>query len=161
MVNYDQKVYQKIIEDFEQLRQRASFQDQNIHYIPISALHGENIMEGSAEMPWYSGKAFLPYLENIDLDIQSDQLPARFQVQTVIPPKNEAHHDFRAYAGKLRSGALRVGDRIRVLPSKKESKIKEILFFDEKYQKVSAGSSVSLTLEDDIQVSRGDLLIKS
>lgn len=160
LVNYDSVVYHKIIEDVEKLRKKAPHKNQRVHYLPVSALHGENIVKKSPKMPWYSGKALMPYLEAIDLNQLNDKKQARFQVQTVIRPRTEAYHDFRAYAGKLRSGELQVGDRIQVLPSKKESSIKEILFFDQQYQKATAGSSISLTLADDIQVSRGDLLIK-
>lgn len=160
LIDYDQKTYQKIIEDFESLRQQAIYKNQKIHYIPISALQGENITKKSNKMNWYSEDSLLEYLENINLDLNDEIMPGRFQVQTVIRPRTDEHHDFRAYAGKLKSGELRVGDAIRVLPSKKESKIKEIWFYDKQYQRASAGSSISITLENDLQISRGDLLIK-
>lgn len=131
-----------------------------VRYIPVSALQGENILRKSDKMPWYKGNSLLEYLENTDLEGIEENTPARFQVQTVIRPRTEAFHDYRAYAGKLKSGQLSVGDEVMVLPSKKESRIKEIRFFNQCYQKASSGSSISIRLEDDIQVSRGDLLIK-
>jgi len=160
LIDYDQGVYQKIIDDFELLRQNGKNKNQKIHYIPISALHGENITGKSEKMPYYQGYPLLDYLENTDREDTLDERPARFQVQTVIRPGTEAFHDFRAYAGKLKSGNLSVGDQILVLPSKKESTIKEIRFFDQCYQRADAGSSISLRLKDDLQISRGDLIIK-
>lgn len=160
LVNYESEVYQKIIDDFELLRQKGKNKNQMVRYIPVSALQGENILRKSDKMPWYKGNSLLEYLENTDLEGIEENTPARFQVQTVIRPRTEAFHDYRAYAGKLKSGQLSVGDEVMVLPSKKESRIKEIRFFNQCYQKASSGSSISIRLEDDIQVSRGDLLIK-
>jgi len=160
LVNYESEVYQKIIDDFELLRQKGKNKNQMVRYIPVSALQGENILRKSDKMPWYKGNSLLEYLENTDLEGIEENTPARFQVQTVIRPRTEAFHDYRAYTGKLKSGQLSVGDEVMVLPSKKESRIKEIRFFNQCYQKASSGSSISIRLEDDIQVSRGDLLIK-
>lgn len=160
LVHYDQEVYQKIIDDFEQIRQKGKNKNQKIYFIPVSALQGENIIKKSDKMQWYTGNTLLEYLENTDPAHIEKEAPARFQVQTVIRPGTEVFHDYRAYAGKLKSGQLSVGDEVLVLPSKKESKIKEIRNFDRCYQRANAGSSISVRLEDDLQISRGDMLIK-
>src|SRR5690606_6294165 len=129
LVNYEYEVYQKIIDEFELWRQKGKNTNQMVRYIPVSATLDENILRQQVKMPWYKANSLLEYLENTDLEGIEENTPARFQVQTVIRPRTEAFHDYRAYAGKLKSGQLSVGDEVMVLPSKKESRIKEIRFF--------------------------------
>ncbi|MBP0903069.1 sulfate adenylyltransferase subunit 1 [Mariniflexile gromovii] len=160
LVDYSEDVYNKIKADFSELMSKRDYQDQKITFIPVSALKGDNVVNRSENMPWYKGESLLEHLEGLDKkDIYNVGTP-RFPVQYVIRPKTEDFHDFRGYAGKVYGGELSVGDNILVLPSKTRSKIKDIYFYDEKYQTASRRSSVTITLENDINVSRGDMIVK-
>ncbi|AUP80100.1 sulfate adenylyltransferase subunit 1 [Flavivirga eckloniae] len=160
LVDYSEEVYNKIKADFESLMSKREYQDQKITFIPVSALKGDNVVNKSEKMPWYSGEALLEHLEKLDkADIFNVGTP-RFPVQYVVRPKTEDFHDFRGYAGKVYGGNLSVGDDVVVLPSQTKSKIKDIYFYDEKYETASRRSSVTITLEDDINVSRGDMIVK-
>ncbi|KAA5826341.1 sulfate adenylyltransferase [Algibacter amylolyticus] len=160
LVDYSEEVYNKIKADFTELMSKRDYQDQKITFIPVSALKGDNVVNKSNEMPWYKGEALLEHLEQLDkADIFNSGTP-RFPVQYVIRPKTEEFHDYRGYAGKVYGGDLSVGDDIIVLPSKTRSKIKDIYFYDEKYETASRRSSVTITLENDINVSRGDMIVK-
>ena len=160
LVDYSEDVYNKIKADFSELMSKRDYQDQKITFIPVSALKGDNVVNKSDEMPWYKGEALLEHLEQLDkADIFNVGTP-RFPVQYVIRPKTEDFHDYRGYAGKVYGGDLSVGDDIIVLPSKTRSKIKDIYFYDEKYETASRRSSVTITLENDINVSRGDMIVK-
>ncbi len=160
LVDYSEEVYNKIKADFSELMTKRDYQDQKITFIPVSALKGDNVVNKSDKMPWYKGEALLEHLEQLDKkDIYNVGTP-RFPVQYVIRPKTEDFHDFRGYAGKVYGGELSVGDNILVLPSKTRSKIKDIYFYDETYQTASRRSSVTITLENDINVSRGDMIVK-
>ncbi|PWH84324.1 sulfate adenylyltransferase [Algibacter marinivivus] len=160
LVDYSEEVYNKIKADFSELMSKRDYQDQKITFIPVSALKGDNVVNKSDAMPWYEGEALLEHLEQLDkADIFNVGTP-RFPVQYVIRPKTEDFHDYRGYAGKVYGGDLSVGDDIIVLPSKTRSKIKDIYFYDEKYETASRRSSVTITLENDINVSRGDMIVK-
>lgn len=160
LVDYSQEVYNKIKADFEALMSKREYQDQKITFIPVSALKGDNVVNWSDKMPWYRGQSILEHLEALEKkDIYNIGTP-RFPVQYVIRPKTEEFHDFRGYAGKVYGGELSVGDEVVILPSQTKSKIKEIYFYNETYQKASRRSSVTITLEDDINVSRGDMIVK-
>ncbi len=161
LVDYSEDVYNKIKADFTELMSKRDYQDQKITFIPVSALKGDNVVNRSDNMPWYTGQSLLEHLEDLDKkDIFNVGTP-RFPVQYVIRPKTEDFHDFRGYAGKVYGGNLSVGDDVVVLPSQTKSKIKDIYFFDEKYETASRRSSVTITLEDDINVSRGDMIVKA
>ena len=160
LVDYSEDVYNKIKADFSELMSKRDYQDQKITFIPVSALKGDNVVNKTDKMPWYKGQALLEHLEELDkADIFNIGTP-RFPVQYVIRPKTEDFHDYRGYAGKVYGGDLSVGDDIIVLPSKTRSKIKDIYFYDEKYETASRRSSVTITLENDINVSRGDMIVK-
>ena len=161
LVDYDQDRFLEIISDFKKLTEASTYKEQKISYIPISALYGDNIVNHSDNIHWYHGKTLLDYLEALPVDKGSEAEKTRFQVQTVIRPKTARFHDYRGYAGKLNSGKLSVGDEVTVLPSGTQSKVKTISFFDQQYQSASKGSSISITLEDNIDISRGDLLVKT
>jgi len=160
LVNYSEKVFNDIKEDFQNLISESNFKNQKITFIPVSALWGENIANRSSNMNWYADATILEHLEAINSEDFLQQTQTRFSVQTVIRPKTEAHRDFRGYAGKITGGSLKVGDAITVLPSLTTSKIKEIFFFDEQYEEALAGSSVNITLEDDINITRGDVIVR-
>ncbi|WP_300441271.1 GTP-binding protein [Christiangramia sp.] len=161
LVNYSEEVFNGIVQDFEELRAKSDFKDQKLTFIPVSALWGENIAEKSSAMSWYNGQTILEHLEDLKAEDFQEESQARFSVQTVIRPKTDEFHDYRGYAGKISGNSLKVGDEVTVLPSLKFSTIKEIHFFDESFQEAPAGSSVTITLSDDINVARGDMLVKS
>jgi len=160
LVDYSEEIYNDIKADFEKLMSKRDYQGQNITFIPVSALKGDNVVNDSENMPWYNGQTLLEHLELLDRkDIYNSGTP-RFPVQFVIRPKTDEFHDFRGFAGKVYGGELSVGDEVVALPSKTTSRIKDIYFYDEKCQTASRRSSVTITLEDEINVSRGDMLVK-
>jgi len=160
LVDFSEEKYNAIKTDFEALMSKRDYQDQNITFIPVSALKGDNVVNKSKNTSWYNGKTLLENLESIDNeDIYNTGTP-RFPVQYVIRPKTKEFHDFRGYAGKVYGGDLSVGDNVVVLPSQTKSKIKEIHFYDKKVVTASRRSSVLITLENDVNVSRGDMIVK-
>ncbi|MEO0526639.1 MAG: GTP-binding protein [Bacteroidota bacterium] len=161
LVDYSEDVFNDIKRDFEALNAKSDYTEQRLSYIPVSALHGDNIVATTDAMPWYKGDTILGHLEKLEASDVYDGGQVRFPVQTVIRPKTDEFHDFRGYTGKIYGGALQVGDSVTVLPSLTQSIIKEIYFFDKKYKKAVAGSSVNITLEDDINITRGDMLVKT
>ncbi|AWW30557.1 sulfate adenylyltransferase [Echinicola strongylocentroti] len=161
LVDYDQQVFEDIKKDFEALIEKSDYSEDQVKFIPVSALHGDNIAGSSEIMNWYQGPSLLDYLEALEIDEHEDNSAARFPVQYVVRPKTEAYHDFRGFAGKLYGGNLSVGDEVTVLPSFTTSKVKSIHFFDQEFEEATPGSSVTITLEDEVDVSRGDMLVKS
>ena len=161
LVNYNEDVFIKIRNDFEALAEKSDFNPDQITFIPISALKGENIAKKSELMPWYLGNTLLDHLEVLEPEDLYESGTARFPVQYVIRPKTENFHDFRGFSGKLYGGNLKVGDEVTVLPSLTRSKIKSIQFFDQEFEEATPGSSITITLEDEVNISRGDMLVKS
>jgi sulfate adenylyltransferase subunit 1 len=161
LVDYSEDVYNKIKADFQALNAKSAYKEQNVSYIPLSALTGDNVVETLGKMPWYSGQTILQHLENLEAKDVYDNGQARFPVQTVIRPKTEEYHDFRGYAGKLYGNNIKVGDAVTVLPSLTESKVTNIHFFDQQFDEASVGSSITIELENDINVTRGDMIVKS
>ena len=161
LVDYSEEIYETIKTDFQKLLKERDYQDQRITFIPVSALKGDNIVHKSETMKWYNGETLLEHLEALDFkDIYNVGTP-RFPVQCVIRPKTDAFHDFRGYAGKVYGGELSIGDTVLALPSKTKTKIKSIYFYDEEVQTASRRSSVTITLEDEINISRGDMITKT
>lgn len=161
LVDYSEEVFNNIKKDFEALNAKSTYAEQIVSYIPVSALKGDNIVDKTDAMSWYNGDTILGHLEELETQDVYDAGKVRFPVQTVIRPKTDEFHDFRGYAGKITGGSLKVGDSVTVLPSLTQSKIKEIFFFDTSYDEAPAGSSVNITLEGDINVTRGDMLVKT
>jgi sulfate adenylyltransferase subunit 1 len=161
LVDYSEEVYNKIKADFQALNAKSAYKEQNVSYIPLSALTGDNVVETLGKMPWYTGQTILQHLEGLEPKDIYDNGQARFPVQTVIRPKTEEYHDFRGYAGKLYGNNIKVGDAVTVLPSLTESKVTNIHFFDQQFDEATAGSSVTIELENDINVTRGDMIVKS
>jgi len=163
LLDYKQEAFNKIKEDFEGFSFRMDVKD--VHFIPISALKGDNVIAKSDKMPWYDGPSLLYLLENIYTKSDEDFRDCRFPVQGVIRiPENKisgAIGDYRGYAGRVASGIFEVGDKVRVIPSGFESKIKSIITFDGKLQKAGPKESVAIELENDIDVSRGDMIVRS
>ena len=161
LVDYSEEVYNKIKSDFEALNAKSTFKEQNVSYIPLSALTGDNVVEQLGGMPWYQGQTILQHLEALEPEDVFETGKVRFPVQTVIRPKTEEYHDFRGYAGKLYGNNIKVGDAVTVLPSLTESKVTKIHYFEKQFDEASAGSSITLELENDINVTRGDMIVKS
>ncbi len=160
LVDFSEEKYEAIKADFEQLVAKSDYEERNITYIPVSALNGDNVVEKSDNMSWYNGQTLLEHLEELDTDDIYNKGKMRFPVQYVIRPKTDEFHDFRGYAGKIYGGEISVGDDIVVLPSQTKSKVKEIYFNDKKYTSASRRTSVTITLEDNVNVSRGDMIVK-
>ena len=161
LVDYSEEVYNKIKADFQALNEKSAYKEQNVSYIPLSALTGDNVVESLGKMPWYDGQTILEHLEGLESKDVYDNGKARFPVQTVIRPKTEQYHDFRGYAGKLYGNNIKVGDAVTVLPSLTESVVTKIHFFDQQFDEAEAGSSITIELENDINVTRGDMIVKS
>jgi sulfate adenylyltransferase subunit 1 len=161
LVNYSEEVFSKIQSDFQALNAKSTFKEQNVSYIPLSALTGDNVVESLGKMPWYTGQTILQHLEALEPADVYEQGKARFPVQTVIRPKTEQYHDFRGYAGKLNGNSIKVGDAVTVLPSLTASVVTKIHFFDQQFEEATAGSSITIELENDINVTRGDMIVKS
>ncbi|MAU17295.1 MAG: sulfate adenylyltransferase [Muricauda sp.] len=161
LVDFSEQTYNSIKTDFEELMKKRDYQDQNITFIPVSALKGDNVVNRSQNTPWYKGQTLLEHLEELDQrDVYNTGTP-RFPVQYVIRPKTEDYHDFRGFAGKVYGGELNVGDEIVVLPSMTRSRIKAIYFYNKQYKTAPRRSSVTITLEDEVNVSRGDMLVRA
>lgn len=161
LVDFSEDKFNKIKEEIEELAGKSTYRGQKITFIPICALYGDNVVRKSKKSPWYQGRTLLEHLEKIDVQDVYEHAPMRFPVQTVIRPKIAGYHDFRGYAGKLYGGEISVGDEVTVLPAQTTSKIKGIHFFNENFSTAEGGSSITVTLEDDVNVSRGDMIVKS
>lgn len=157
LVNNSQDVYNNIVIDYQQFAKSLGLKD--VKYIPISALNGDNIVEKTEKLSWYEGESLLHYLENIQLDSDINLTDGRFSVQYVIRPQAADLHDYRGYAGKIISGIYRKGDKVIVLPSGIESTIKAIEIGGKEIDEAYALQSVVLHLEDDVDVSRGDMIV--
>ena len=159
MVGYSEEVYCRIKTELGLLEEKLKIED--AHYIPISAKFGDNVVMPSANMKWYKGKTFLKLLETIDIKKIKNSSDARFPVQTVIRPLSTEYHDYRGYAGRVAGGTFQTGDEIIILPALLKSKIKSINSPGENPGAATSGDSVSLTLEDQIDISRGDMIVKN
>ena len=157
LVGNSQDVYNNIVIDFQEVAKSLGLKD--VKYIPISALNGDNIVEKSENFPWYDGESLLHHLENVQLDSDVNLTDARFSVQYVIRPQSEDLHDYRGYAGKVISGVYKKGDKVKVLPSGVESTITAIEIGGKEIDEAYALQSVVLHLEDDVDVSRGDMIV--
>ena len=157
LVEYSQDVYNNIIIDYAEVAKSLDLKD--VTYIPISALNGDNIVERSLNLSWYEGDSLLHYLENVEVKNDINYTDARFPVQYVIRPQTDELHDYRGYAGKINSGVYRKGDKVIVQPSGIESTIKAIEIAGKEVEAAYAPQSVVIHLEDDIDVSRGDVIV--
>jgi sulfate adenylyltransferase subunit 1 len=157
MVNYSEEVFNKIKADLAVIAVKLMIE--NPDYIPISAKYGDNVVDQSEEMRWYNGKTFLRYIETVEIKKNKNPEYPRFPVQTVIRPHTHEYHDYRGFAGRVASGVFHTGDEIVVLPSLQKSRIKSISLSDQDLSQAGAGESVTITLEDEIDVSRGDMFV--
>jgi sulfate adenylyltransferase subunit 1 len=158
LVDFDQKVFDGIVSSFKDFASRLDVVD--IEFIPISALHGDNVVEKSTRTPWYQGPSLLYHLETVYIGQDGNHVDARFPVQYVIRPQTAEYHDFRGYAGRVASGVFKPGDEVVVLPSGFKTRIQEIRTMDGVLEEAYYPHSVVITVEDDIDISRGDMLVK-
>lgn len=158
LVEYKEEVFNDIVNQYEEMSSKMMIKD--VRYIPISALEGDNVVHRSEKMPWYQNAPLLHTLETIHITSDNNMVDARFPVQTVLRPQDENYRDYRGYAGTISGGIFRVGDDVKVLPSGFFSKIKSINAYDTFVQEAFDGMSISMTLEDDIDISRGDMIVK-
>ncbi|PZR21249.1 MAG: sulfate adenylyltransferase [Citrobacter freundii] len=159
LVEYSQDVYNNILIDYAEVAKQLGLKD--VTYIPISALNGDNIVDRSTTIQWYDGKPLLQLLEEVETDHDLNLEDARFQVQLVIRPQTSELHDYRGYAGKVTSGIYKKGDKVTVLPANIESVISRLEVNGVEAEEVFASQSVTIHLQDDIDVSRGDSIVRS
>lgn len=159
LMDYNQEVYESIKKSFTAFSKIIESKD--IRFIPISALKGDNVVDKSINMPWYNEGTLMSVLETIPIESDHDFANARFPVQYVIRPLTEAHHDYRGYAGRVAGGVFRKGDDVCILPSGLKSKIDSIDLLNDKIEDAFPPMSVSITLKDEIDISRGDMIVKA
>lgn len=159
LVDFSEEVYNDIIRQYEDFSSKLVIKD--IRFIPISALLGDNVVNRSENMSWYQGAPLLHTLETMHIASDFNKVDARFPVQTVLRPQSEEHRDYRGYAGRIASGIFRKGDEISILPSGFTSKIKTIDTLDGELEEAFAPMSVSIQLEDNIDISRGDMIVRT
>lgn len=158
LVDYSYDVFNNIVIDYAEVMRSLGLHD--VHYIPVSALHGDNIVDRSEKMDWYDGESLLHFLENVEIQQDINLINARFPVQYVIRPQTDDLHDYRGYAGKVISGIYKKGDKVTVLPSRFTSTIRSVEIGGKEVEEAFAPQSIVLQLEDDIDISRGDVIVK-
>ncbi|MCB1093476.1 MAG: sulfate adenylyltransferase, partial [Verrucomicrobiae bacterium] len=159
LVEYSQEAFDRIVDEFKRFASRLD-NLVDITAIPISALHGDNVVTKSDKMPWYHGPDLLYHLETVYIGSDHNHVDPRFPVQWVIRPHSDEHHDYRGYAGRVAGGVFKPGDEVVVQPSGFNTKIKSIDSFEGPVEEAFAPLSVTVTLEDEIDISRGDMLVK-
>lgn len=161
LMEFSESVYLEIKKQYEEMSKSVGI-EASLFFIPMSAKYGDNVVDKSSNMPWYEGKSLMQLLESVPISHKSgdDSQPMRFPVQYVIRPISDKYPDYRAYAGRMTSGVLRVGDKIRVLPSGLETSVRALMIADESVDTAHTPQSISVLLNDDIDISRGDMLVK-
>jgi sulfate adenylyltransferase subunit 1 len=159
LVDFSEEVFNRIVADYQSFYEKLQLKD--IKFIPVSALKGDNVVDATRNMPWYEGESLLHYLEHIPIQHDHNLSLSRFPVQWVIRPQTTELHDYRGYAGKIISGIYRKGDQVTCLPSGFSSTIERIETFDGDLEEAHAPQSVTLHLADEIDVSRGDMIVRS
>jgi sulfate adenylyltransferase subunit 1 len=158
LVDYSQEVYDKIVEDFKAFSSKLEIKD--IQFIPISALEGDNVVNRSKNMDWYEGSTLMYHLETVHISSDYNHIDCRFPIQSVIRPHTHEHQDFRGFAGRIDGGVFKVGDKVKSLPSGFVSTIKTIELNGETIEEAFAPMSVTMTLADEIDNSRGDMIVR-
>jgi len=158
LVDHSKEAFDKIKKDFKDFATKLEIKD--VRFIPISALNGDNVVDRSTNMDWYDGSTLMHLLENIHIGSDQNHVDCRFPVQFVVRPQSKEHPDYRGYAGRIEGGVFKPGDDVTVLPSGFTSKIKSIDTFDGEVAEAFSPMSVCMTLEDDIDISRGDMLVR-
>lgn len=158
IVQYSQSVYQTIVDDYTKVARQLGLS--NIAFFPLSALEGDNVVDRSTNMNWYTGPSLLHYLEEVDAEVAEEVNIPRFQVQYVIRPQLPQLHDYRGYAGRVLSGGYRTGDAVTVLPAGRTSSIRKLEIAGKEVSEVYAHQSIVMHLADDVDISRGDSIVK-
>jgi len=158
LVDYSEEVYESIKDEFSNFSNKLDVKD--IHFIPISALKGDNVVDRSEAMPWYDGQTLMYYLENVHIGSDHNFIDCRFPVQYVVRPYSDEHHDYRGYAGRVAGGTFKKGDEVLLLPSGFKSKIAKIDTYDGELEQAFPPMSVTILLEDDLDLSRGDMIVR-
>ena len=158
LVDYSEEAFKKIKADFEDFASKLEIKD--VRFIPISALNGDNVVDRSENMDWYEGSTLMHLLENIHIGSDQNHVDCRFPVQFVVRPQSKDHPDYRGYAGRIEGGVFKPGDDVTVLPSGFTSKIKSIDTFEGEVAEAFSPMSVCMTLTDNIDISRGDMLVR-
>ncbi len=159
MVGYSEDTFNAIVAEYRAFAAQLGIHD--VTCIPMSALNGDMVVDHGDNLSWYKGAPLLELLENVVIDYDVNTTDFRFPVQWVCRPQTQEYHDFRGFSGRIESGEIAVGDEITVLPSGRTSKVKEIVTYDGNLQRAYAPQSVTLTLEDEIDISRGDMFVKA
>ncbi|MFN8035352.1 MAG: GTP-binding protein [Acidimicrobiia bacterium] len=158
LVEYDQDAFERVKAEFREFATKLDVTD--VTFIPISALHGDNVVERSASLPWYQGTSLLHHLEEVHIASDRNLIDARFPVQYVLRPQNDAFHDYRGYAGQVAGGTFKAGDEVVVLPSGFTSRVASVDVFEGTVEEAFPPMSVTLRLEDDLDVSRGEMICR-
>jgi len=158
LIEYKKESFEKIKSDFEKFSSKLEIKD--VHFIPISALNGDNVVKRSKNMDWYEGSTLMHLLENIHISSDHNHVDCRFPIQYVIRPQSVEYPDYRGYSGRIEGGVFKAGDEVTILPSGFTSKIKSIDTFNGEVREAFSPMSVCMTLEDDIDISRGDMLVR-
>jgi sulfate adenylyltransferase subunit 1 len=159
LVEYKESVFEGIMRDFNRFSDKLDIRD--LYFIPISALKGDNVVDRSQHMPWYQGPTLMYSLEHLHISNDQNFTDPRFPVQYVVRPNTDEFHDYRGYAGRVAGGVFQKGEKVVVLPSGFTSKIKSIDTMKESLEMAFPPQSVTITLEDDIDISRGDMIVKA
>jgi len=158
LVNYNKDIFDQIVSEFKAFSSKLDIKD--IQFVPISALNGDNVVNRSENMTWYEGSTLLYHLENVHISSDYNQIDCRFPVQTVIRPHTKEHQDYRGFAGRIDGGIFKVGDKIKTLPTGFVSKIKSISTYDKQLKEAYTPMSVNILLEDELDISRGDMIVR-
>ncbi|MGK0366382.1 MAG: sulfate adenylyltransferase subunit 1, partial [Saprospiraceae bacterium] len=158
LVDFNEQIYEDIKEGFSDWAGKLDIKD--LHFIPMSALLGDNVVDASENMPWYKGSTLMYYLENVHIGSDYNMIDCRFPVQHVIRPYSDAFHDYRGYAGRIAGGIFKKGDKVTLLPSGFTSTIAKIDTFDGELEEAFPPQSVTILLEDDLDLSRGGMIVR-
>ena len=158
LVDYSEEVFNKVVEEFKHVSSKLDIKD--VHFLPISALKGDNVVDKSQNMPWYQGATLMYLLDNIHISSDENHIDCRFPVQYVIRPQQTEYHDYRGYAGRIVSGIYKPGDKVKILPSGESAIIKTVELFGQTIEEAYAPMSVTMTLDRDVDISRGDMIVR-
>ena len=159
LVDYDEEIFNKIVDDFEDFS--SKLQTKDVRFIPISALYGDNVVNRSENMDWYEGPTLMYLLETIHIASDENRIDCRFPVQYVIRPQTDEYHDYRGYAGRVAGGVFKPGDEVMILPSGFTSHITSIDTYDGQLDEAYSPMSVTIRLDDEIDISRGDMIVRT
>lgn len=158
LVDYNRDTFEKVSEQFRHLSSKLDIQD--IQFVPISALKGDNVVEKSNNMSWYQGPTLMYLLENLHISSDENHIDCRFPVQYVVRPQQTEHHDYRGYAGRVASGIFKPGDKVKVLPHGGQAVVKTVELGGERIEEAFAPMSVTMTLDRELDISRGDMIVR-